>query len=215
MAVEASGETNSSSSPQFPVHAAHRIIRSPWAWVGCAAILVLVLAMKLSAPTGTAKLQVKMQHSFRSAEVTIWVDERIAYTGHLSGVARKRFGLLPTNTVQGSFSQALQVPSGAHNVRVQVSAPSEAFDQTARIEGHFAPNTETEMQISPVRRNNDLTLAFQGVTAIAVGDAGDPWYVKYGGSLVTTILGTVVSAITAFLLKSLPTALRRTSQPKA
>jgi hypothetical protein len=214
MATETMPPSLWSAAAQNLAQRAQRLIRNPLVSIGCAGLLILVLAVRLSTPQGSATLHVKMQHGFRSADITILIDDSVAYTGHVSGVARKRFGVLPTGMVQGSFSQALQVPSGNHNVRVQLSAPSEAYDHTARITGHFAPTSDTDLVIAAAR-NNDLALSLQGVTAAAAGDAGDTWYAKYGSSLVMTVIGTIVSAITAFLVKELPAVLRRTSQPKA
>ena len=41
-------------------------------------------------------------------------------------------------------------------------------------------------------------------------DPGAEWYVKYAGSLLMTVAGSIISAVTAFLIRELPNMARRT-----
>lgn len=180
--------------------------------VGCVfalALVVLAIAVRLIAPAGTATLHLKMQHSFRSAKVSVWVDDKLAYSGQTSGATKRRFGVIPSSTVGGSFSRMVEVPAGVRVLRVQVSAPSEGYDHTSKIAGDFLRNGEVSLQIVPSRRTNDLSLAWQG-TAPPLPDPGAEWYVKYAGSLLMTVAGSIISAVTAFLIRELPNMARRT-----
>src|ERR1700760_3290931 len=61
--------------------------------------------------TKTAILQLTVQHSFRSANISVWIDGDLAFRGKLSGSVRKKFGLIPS-AMQGSLSTVVPVVSG-------------------------------------------------------------------------------------------------------
>src|SRR5215470_10869235 len=127
--------------------------------------LFLVAAVFLAAYTGlTAKdssLHLKVQHGFHNAQVSVWVDGDLAYSGTITGSTKKRFGIIPTDSVQGTLSQIIPVRSGQHNVRVRVS-PDDATAQDDTISGDFARNSERDLSVSA--RHSGLSLAWQGTT---------------------------------------------------
>jgi hypothetical protein len=168
-------------------------------------VVVFVLAVHTTTPSGTANLHVNLQHTLHSAQLKIWVDDHLTYQGRISGSMRKRFGLIP-GTVQGSFSHTVRVPAGKHAVRMQVSALGEGYEEEASLQGEFPVNGEVSLVAAAKRHNLDL--AWQGISAAAV-DPGPAWYVKYGGSLLMTVAGSIVSAITAFLIRELPKLAQR------
>ena len=90
--------------------------------------LFLVVAVSMAIYTAlTAKdsmLHVKVQHGFHNAQISVWVDGDLAYSGTISGAVKKKFGFLPSDAVQGSLSQMIPVHSGQHTIRVRV-APDE------------------------------------------------------------------------------------------
>jgi hypothetical protein len=51
-----------------------------------------------------SRSELKLQHGFRSAQVSIWVDGDLAYSSKVTGSPKKKFGLIPTDSVQGTFS---------------------------------------------------------------------------------------------------------------
>src|SRR5512135_445455 len=71
----------------------------------------LVLYTTLSTPSAT--LNLVCRHSFRSAELSVFIDEKLIHTQQISGFARKRFGLFDTR-IEGSFSKSVAVPAGEH-----------------------------------------------------------------------------------------------------
>src|SRR6266571_2005567 len=130
--------------------------------VGCVfglALVILAIAVRLIAPAGSATLHLKMQHSFRSAKVSVWVDDKLSYSGQTSGGMKRRLGVIPTTTVSGSFAHVVEVPAGVRVLRVQVSAPGEGYDHTSKIAGDFLRNGGVTVEIVPSRRSNDLSLA--------------------------------------------------------
>src|SRR5215831_20252249 len=67
-----------------------------------------------------ASLHLKLQHGFHNAQVLVWVDGDLAYSGRVSGTTKKRFGLIPTDSVQGNLSEIIPISSGQHNIRVRI-----------------------------------------------------------------------------------------------
>jgi hypothetical protein len=176
--------------------------------VGAAIFVIAFLGHVIG---GSSSLRVQMQHSFRSAQVSIWVDGDLACSEHITGSQRRRFGLIPSG-IGGSFSRLLPVSAGKHSVKVRVTS-DEGYDNTGTATGDFPEGSEVSLQVS-LRRSGDLGMSWQGTTTMTA-DAGPAWYVKYTSSLLMTAVGSLVSALMAYIVKELPNLLRRTSTPKA
>jgi len=181
-------------------------------------LFLLTAVLMATYTTLTAKdssLHLKVQHGFHNAQVSVWVDGDLAYSGTITGSTKKRFGIIPTDSVQGTLSQIIPVRSGQHNVRVRVS-PDDATAQDDTISGDFARNSERDLSVSA--RHSGLSLAWQGTThGEAETTSSLAWLSRYAGSLVLTIAGSIISALTGFAIKELPGRLRPStdSAPKA
>lgn len=187
------------------------IRKHPLRFIGLSASVALVLAFLPHLAGGSASLKVQMQHSFRSAQVSVWVDGDLACSERLTGSTRRRFGLLPAG-IGGNFSRLLQVSAGRHTVKVRVTS-DEGYDNTGSVTGDFPQDSEVSLQVRP-RNSGDLGMAWQSMSTMAA-DSTPAWYVKYASSLLMTAVGSLVSALMAFVVKELPNVLRRTSAPKA
>ena len=178
-------------------------------------LLFFVVAVLMGVHTIlTAKdssLHLKLQHGFRSAQVSVWVDRELAYSGKVYGSVKKRFGLIPTDSVQGSLSEVIPVRSGQHKVRVRIE-PDGATMQEDTISGSFSANKESDLSVSA--RQSALLLSWVGSDSTsAEGSTSFAWFSRYAGSLVLTIAGSIMSALTGYAIRELPGRLRSTSQP--
>lgn len=187
------------------------IRKHPLKFIGISVAAVFAVAFLPHLVGGSASLKVQMQHSFRSAQVSVWVDGDLACSEHLTGSQRRRFGLLPAG-IGGNFSRLLQVPAGRHTVKVRVTS-DEGYDNTGSITGDFPQDSQVSLQVSP-RRSGDLGMVWQGMSTMAA-ESGPAWYVKYASSLLMTAVGSLVSAVMAYVVKQLPNLLRPASTPKA
>jgi hypothetical protein len=187
------------------------IRKHPLGFVGLSVGAVFAIAFLPHLAGGSASLKVQMQHSFRSAQVSVWVDGSLACSEHLTGSTRRRFGLLPAG-IGGNFSRLLQVSAGRHTVKVRVTS-DEGYDNTGSLSGDFPADSEVSLQVRP-RSSGNLGMTWQGMSTMAA-DSGPAWYVKYASSLLMTAVGSLVSALMAYVVKELPNVLRRTSAPKA
>ena len=186
-----------------------RLARVPLAvQVVAAFFLVAVLLMGIYTAIGSrdATMRLKVQHSFRSAQLQVWVDDNRAYSGHLVGSARKKYGLLPD--VQGSLSETLAVPSGSHRVKVRVTADDGTIQEDT-IEAEFSRNTQRTLSV--VARRSDVSLNVQGPVAGSTTDpppASSSWFTRYAGTLLLTAAGSIISALTGYAVRELPAHLR-------
>jgi hypothetical protein len=177
-------------------------------------LLFLVAAFLMAFHTAlTAKdssLHLKMQHGFHNAQFSVWVDGDLAFSGKVSGSTRKKFGLIPTDSVQGSLSEIIPVRSGRHKVRVRIE-PDDAAMQEDGISGDFSPNSESDLAVSA--RQSGLSLSWLGTSsAPAETSTNLGWFSRYAGSLFLTIAGSIMSALTGYAIRELPARLRSTSE---
>lgn len=184
-----------------------------WVVLGLFVVAAVVLAVHTAISSRDASLRLKVQHSFRSAQLTVWVDGDEAYSARLTGSARKRFGLIP-DSVQGSLSQSLPLPSGKHLVRVRVE-PDDGSPLEDSASGELTSHAETQLNVSA--RRSGISLAWQGSATADSASFTPSWVSRYAGSLFLTIAGSIISALTGYAIRELPAHLRirQESEPKA
>ena len=77
--------------------------------LGMFLLAAVLMAIHTALSAKDASLHLKLQHGFRSAQVSLWVDDDLAFSGRITGSTKKKFGLIPTDTQQGSLSQIVAV----------------------------------------------------------------------------------------------------------
>ena len=152
-----------------------------------------------------ATLRLKVQHSFRSAGLQVFVDDDRVYSGKLVGSSKKK--LFFGDSVQGNLSETLHVPSGSRRVRVRVTADDGTIQEDT-INAEFSRNAEHTLSV--VARRSDVALSWQG-TPVSVPDpppASPGWFSRYASALFLTAAGSIISALTGYAVKELPGHLR-------
>jgi hypothetical protein len=84
-----------------------------------------------------ASLHLKLQHGFHEAQVSLRVDGDLAFSGRVTGAARKKFAIIPTDPMQGSLSQIIAVRSGQHKIRVKIEPGDGAAQEDSIIRRLF------------------------------------------------------------------------------
>jgi hypothetical protein len=170
----------------------------------------MFLALHTALTAKDASLHLKLQHGFHNAQVLVWVDSDLAYSGRVTGSTKKRFGLIPTDSVQGSLSEIIPLRSGQHKVDVRIE-PDDATMQEDSISGYFENNSQRDLSVSA--RQNGLSLSWLG-TSISPPETSSSfgWFSRYAGSLLLTIGGSIVSALSGYAIKELPARFRSTSE---
>ena len=172
--------------------------------LGLSLFAALLMALHTALSPKDANLRINVQHGFRSADISVWVDGDLAYSGKLTGSAKKKFGLI-AGSMQGSLSEIVPVSSGNHQIRVQVQPDSGAAQQDS-LTAEFPANTERRLSISS--RPGNLSLAWQGSSTTSPASGSNNWFMHYAGALALTVGGSIVSALTGFALRELPGHIR-------
>jgi len=145
----------------------------------------------------SAKVNIVCAHSFRSAELSVWVDRSLVYSGNVNGSSRKHFALFSAG--KAGLYKTIDVPAGRHTVQVRLNASNDGFDQTKVTSANFSDLHDNSVTISAGRRG--LSLAVQGgVDAPAESGVLTP-YQKIASSVIFSILGSGMSAAIAFLVQ--------------
>jgi len=171
----------------------------------------VLMALHTALSGKDASLHLTLQHGFRSADVSLWIDGDLSYSGKLRGSMKRKFGVIP-GSVHGSLSEIVPVSAGTHQIRVRVDAEDGSTQQDS-LTGDFARNTERELSVSA--RPNGLSLAWLATHAPGPS-SGSGWLARYAGAVFLTIGGSIVSAVTGFALRELPAHIRarESAEPK-
>lgn len=181
--------------------------------LGLFLVAASLMAIHTALTAKDASLHLKLQHGFHEAQVSVWLDGDLAFSGKITGAPKKKFGLIPTDSVRGSLSQIIPVRSGQHSVRVRIE-PDAAPMQEDSISGDFAHNAERDLFVSA--RSSSLSLSWQGTSSAPVeASSSFAWFSRYAGSLLLTIAGSIVSALAGYVIRELPNRLRSTSDATA
>ena len=199
---------------------ADRIPRKALIVLGLFLLAALLLGLHTALTRKDASLRLKVQHGFRSAQLSVWLDDDLAYSGRLIGTGRKKLGFF--ESVQGNLSETFNVTSGIHEVRVRV-ATEDGSAQENKIRGEFASNSQRTLSV--VARGDDVSMNWQGeslgaASASSTTESQSPspgWFQRYAGSLLLSIVGSIMSAFTGYAIRELPKkiAARQTDTPKA
>jgi predicted Ser/Thr protein kinase len=115
--------------------------------------------VELAEPAMTAKLDIRCRHSFRVADLSVWVDNDLICKEKLAGAVKKR--LVFIKKTQGSFSNTLAIAPGRHVIRVQVVSGLAGYNQTKEVEGEWVPAGKKTLEIGFTESGNSLYLALR------------------------------------------------------
>jgi serine/threonine protein kinase len=104
-------------------------------------------------------LQLAVQHQFKEALLSVWIDDKLALTCPLRGGAQKRLVLF--NGVRGTDSETLQVPAGKHLVRLRAQSSDQSINLSRTISAEFIGGTDRTLQVTFDKHNTDMHLTWQ------------------------------------------------------
>jgi hypothetical protein len=180
-----------------------------------ALLLVAALALfswRFSLIGETASLKLRVQHSFKSAQITVFIDGESRYSGKLNGSAKRRFGT--RNNAQGSFSQTFHLRPGKHVVRVQIKSAADAYNESSELPLELAAHQQHEVLVTGDRRTVTLRPPTQ-VSEASATDSAPTWYQTYFMSLSLTLSGTVVSMLFGYLVQQVVGLFRKEKSVEA
>jgi hypothetical protein len=165
-------------------------------------VAAVLMAVHTALSGKDSSFRLKVQHSFRSAQLSVWVDSDLAYSARLIGTPVKKFGLLPSS-IQGSLSETFPVSSGAHQVRVRIVSEDGVVHENS-IKAAFDRSSQPTLAVNA--RRNDLSLNWQG-SAMPLAESASSstgWFSRYAGTLLMTVAGSIISALTGYMIRELP-----------
>ncbi len=186
------------------------------AWIVLGLFLVAALFMGLHTAFAAkdSTLHLKVQHGFRSALLSVWIDGELAYSSKLTGSMKKKLGLIP-DSVQGNLAQTIPLPSGNRELRIRVETPDGSV-QEQTVGAEFVRNGERTLVV--IARRTDFSMNWQDLPVQVAESASTlGWMARYTSTLLLTAAGSIISAITGYAIRELPKQIgsRQAETPKA
>jgi len=164
----------------------------------CCGLLVLIpLALHSYLSNGRGDLNLICRHNLQSAELTVSIDGKLAFSESSAGTVKKRFGFLDKK-VEGTLSKAVSLPLGKHTIRVNLKSSPERFDQTRQIAVNMVAGKESTVLITSQR--GDLSLAYQGAS-VASNEVEAAVVPASVWSILITVAGSAASAAIGFMVQ--------------
>jgi hypothetical protein len=182
--------------------------------LGLFLLVAALMALHTAMTREDCGLRLKVQHGFLSAQLSVWLDGGLVYSGRLIGsrkpvrTSKKKVRLV--EPAEGSLSETFAVPAGAHEVRVRVATEDGAVQENS-IRGDFASHSQRTLSV--VARDNDVSMNWESENrgkastpspGVGLVQAPEGWFQRYAGSLLVSIVGSIVSAFTGYAIKELP-----------
>ncbi|MGC2185408.1 MAG: hypothetical protein WA637_19230, partial [Terriglobales bacterium] len=104
-------------------------------------------------------LQIQIQHRFTKGWASVWLDNRLVYTHSLHGEIKSR--ALVFQRMEGRQSATIGVPTGEHEVRVRIQSAADHYDQSKTMDGAFAKDRQSALQIFCPKKPGELRLTFR------------------------------------------------------
>jgi serine/threonine protein kinase len=104
----------------------------------------------------TSAIELAVQHQFKDATLSVWIDDQLALTLALHGGAQKR--LVVFHGVRGSGSETLRVPAGSHVLRLKAKSADQSIDLSKTISANFVGGDDKTLQITFDKRNTTMYL---------------------------------------------------------
>lgn len=104
----------------------------------------------------SSSVQLEIQHPFDQGQISVWIDDRPAYTDSLHGEMRNH--LVVFHHVRGKQFNTLKLSPGEHRLRVRVKSAADGYDQEESILGGFENDVARTLQIKCDKRHKKLSL---------------------------------------------------------
>jgi eukaryotic-like serine/threonine-protein kinase len=104
-------------------------------------------------------LELAIEHQFKDATLSVWIDDQLALTRPLHGESQKK--LVVFKGTRGVESESLQISAGTHRLRVRAQSSDESIDLSKTISADFSPGADRTLQISFEKHNSAMRLEWQ------------------------------------------------------
>jgi serine/threonine-protein kinase len=114
-----------------------------------------------SPPPGPAasSLELAVQHQFREATLSLWVDDTLALTRPLRGGPQKH--LVVFTSVHGNASETLQLTAGPHTLRLRAQSADQSVDLSKTISAEFANGEDKTLHVTFDKHNTTMQVSLE------------------------------------------------------
>jgi hypothetical protein len=106
-----------------------------------------------------ASLELAVQHQFKEATLSLWIDDNLTLTRPLHGNVRKH--LIVFNGVHGVNSETVQVPVGTHVLRLRAQSSDSSIDLSKTVTMAFTGGDNRTLQVTFSKHNSVMNLNWQ------------------------------------------------------
>ncbi len=103
-------------------------------------------------------LNIRIEHRFSAAELSLWIDDKLAYDRPLRGQIKKHWNPFRMDVRE---TRTVQLPAGTHRILVRVRSTPEKYDQSAAVLGSFSKDHPAILQINFERQGKAMRLALR------------------------------------------------------
>jgi hypothetical protein len=103
-------------------------------------------------------LNLRIEHRFSAAELSLWIDYKLAYDRPLRGQIKKHWNPFRTDVRE---TETVRLPAGKHRILVRVRSAPDKYEQSASILGSFTRDHPAMLQINFERQGKAMRLALR------------------------------------------------------
>src|SRR3984893_15119290 len=106
-----------------------------------------------------SSLELAVQHQFREATLSLWVDDTLALTRPLRGGSQKH--LVVFRSVRGNASETVQLRAGPHTLRLRAQSADQSVDLSKTISAEFANGDDKTLHVTFDKHNTTMQLSLE------------------------------------------------------
>ena len=118
----------------------------------------LSTSKEASKAVADSTLNIRIEHRFSAAELSLWIDDNLAYDRPLRGQIKKHWNPFRMDVRE---TRTVQLPAGTHRILVRVRSTPEKYDQSATVLGSFSKDHPAILQINFERQGKAMRLALR------------------------------------------------------
>ena len=103
-------------------------------------------------------LSIRIEHRFSAAELSLWVDDKLAYDRPLLGLVKKRWDPFRMDVRE---TETVRLSTGKHRILVQVRSTPDKYEQSASVLGSFSKDHPAILQINFERQGKAMRLTLR------------------------------------------------------
>jgi len=103
-------------------------------------------------------LNIRIEHRFSAADLSLWIDDKLAYDRPLRGQSKKHWNPFRLDVRE---TETVRLPAGKHHILVRVRSTPDKYEQSATISGSFTRDHPAILQINFERQGKAMRLALR------------------------------------------------------